>query len=843
MTLDTRILFRRVTGLLAVSWALLAIGLSLMALFSQAHRLSMPFQLSLITGAAVVEFVTPAARRAGIEVGDRVLEIDGIPAMEAMRFPILFERGWPNLYAMEKSNGRVLDASLLPMPSSLVEQPMDGLLQLGLLGVAIFYLVVAGLVWWGKPDRDDTWALLLFSCAASVLVSTSVRADMIPWSAARAVANLPLLGATSFHLFTTYPVEPSWLARWPRIRVLPYIVALLISTAVLAGPSIGISAEGAGRIAFFYCAILAVASMSILAAERRRANRAGLGERADLMLAAGVVSFLPGLALSFSPIVLSVPIPWYSSLLSMAFFPLAVSYGMIRRQLFDFRLAARSSATYGTASLLVTGGFAFLIAFTDEIVLLSGATARWVQILALFLAILAFNPIRERIQDLVDRFFDRDRSRYREAVGEIAKAMVSTLTIEEIRDRILTALTDTMGVRRAMLLLAEEGNGAVSPAAWRGDWTGSMSAVSLGRSHPVIRSLESRRGELARIDFDEESDSNQRRMCWDVYDDMGIELLVPILFGRDLLGVIAVGSKVTGDRIGGVDRQLLQILANQSAIALENAKAFDEIAQLNETLEERVEIRTRELREIQGQLMQNEKLKSLGQLVAGVAHELNNPIGFVHANLQLLEEYMDALPRDGARDAETERIRGIISKLLLRSREGAERVKEIVQDLRTFSRMDQADLQEAVLNEEIDRTLTLMKPRLRGQIEVIRDYAEVPPMRCYPSQLNQVLLNLLMNACDAMPDGGRISIRTRPTRFGVRLDIADNGPGIPPELIREIFDPFFTTKAIGQGTGLGLSISHSIVERHGGRIYAQSPPEGGATFSVELPLDAAATGE
>ena len=113
----------------------------------------------------------------------------------------------------------------------------------------------------------------------------------------------------------------------------------------------------------------------------------------------------------------------------MAFFPLAVSYGMIRRQLFDFRLAARSSATYGTASLLVTGGFAFLIAFTDEIVLLSGVTARWVQILALFLAILAFNPIRERIQDLVDRFLDRDRSRYREAVGEIAKAMVSTLTI------------------------------------------------------------------------------------------------------------------------------------------------------------------------------------------------------------------------------------------------------------------------------------------------------------------------------------------------------------------------------------------------------------------------------
>ena len=283
---------------------------------------------------------------------------------------------------------------------------------------------------------------------------------------------------------------------------------------------------------------------------------------------------------------------------------------------------------------------------------------------------------------------------------------------------------------------------------------------------------------------------------------------------------------------------MLRTLANQSAIALENAKAFDEIAQLNENLEERVESRTRELREIQVQLMQNEKLKSLGQLVSGVAHELNNPIGFVHANLQLLDEYIEKLLRSDADPVERDRTRAAISKLLLRSREGTERVKGIVQDLRTFSRLDQADLQEAVLNDEIDRTLTLMKPRLRDGIEIVRDYDEIPAIRCYPGQLNQVFLNLLMNACDAMTRGGRITVRTRAQDAGIRIDVSDEGEGIAPEVMGRIFDPFFTTKPVGQGTGLGLSISHRIVEQHGGRIYAHDNPAGGTIFSLELPLDA-----
>jgi signal transduction histidine kinase len=380
-------------------------------------------------------------------------------------------------------------------------------------------------------------------------------------------------------------------------------------------------------------------------------------------------------------------------------------------------------------------------------------------------------------------------------------------------------------------------------SAWRGDWDQVDIDTEIPSDHPLWKHLWLRREELARSDFDDDPDSEKRERCWDIYDSLEIELLVPILFGVDLLGVIAVGRKLSGERLATDDRQLLRTLANQSSIAIENAKAFDEIAKLNESLEVRVESRTRELQETQNQLMQSEKLKSLGQLVAGVAHELNNPIGFVHANLQLLDEFIEKLVAAQESGADTSQYRDAISKLLSRSREGTERVKQIVQDLRTFSRMDQADLQMAQLADEIDRTLTLMEPRFRGSIEVVRDYAPLPEVRCFPSQLNQVFLNLLMNACDVLDEenGGTITIRTRSIPDGVQLEFEDSGPGIPAEVQTRLFDPFFTTKEIGKGTGLGLSLSHGIIERHGGRIQIVSDPGQGAVFQIELPLEAPET--
>jgi signal transduction histidine kinase len=210
----------------------------------------------------------------------------------------------------------------------------------------------------------------------------------------------------------------------------------------------------------------------------------------------------------------------------------------------------------------------------------------------------------------------------------------------------------------------------------------------------------------------------------------------------------------------------------------------------------------------------------------------------VHANLQLLDEYVQKLSDAQARGDDTTRIREAIAKLILRSREGTQRVKKIVQDLRTYSRMDQAEIQDVSLHEEIDRNLALMEPRFKTRIRVQKNYGDVPRVRCYAGQLNQVFLNLLMNACDAIEEDGTIQITTRRIPGGVRLEFTDDGPGIPEEIRSRIFDPFFTTKPVGVGTGLGLSLSHGIIERHGGKISVDSEPGRGTTFAIELPLDA-----
>jgi signal transduction histidine kinase len=826
---------RQITGSFAALWALLAIALSVYTLVSPRAGPQLPVRTSIIAGVAVVHALSTSAAEAGIELGDHLLSLDGVPIIQVLREAKL-ESGVAGRYQLRKPDGSLLEATLLPVLAEDVEKPSDVLIHLSLLLVSSLYLVIALIVWWSRPASSESWALLLFCSTMSVLLSTSIRVDLIPWAATRVLATLPFLGATTFHLFTTYPIEPRWVMKRPRIRFIPYLIAGVILLGLMSQSVMGIPPEWIGTTAFMFGVGLSVVSVAILAIGRRQAREAGIGDRADLMLLAGLVSLLPALLALVVEWFIPTTLPWYLALLWVGFFPMAVGYGMVRRQLFEFRLAAKSSAAYGAATLAITGIFAFMITFADELVARYGVTARSVQVVLLFLAILAFNPLRERMQGLVDNFFDRDRSRYRLAVREISEAMVSMLSMREIGDRILVALTDTMGVSRAMVLLFDEDDRVLRASAWRGDWDQDDIDTEIPSDHPLWKHLWMRREELTRSDFDDDPDSEKRESCWDIYDTLEVELLVPILFGVDLLGVIAVGRKLSGERLATDDRQLLRTLANQSSIAIENAKAFDEIAKLNESLEVRVEERTRELQETQNQLMQGEKMKSLGQLVAGVAHELNNPIGFVHANLQLLDEFIEKLVSAQGRGEDATRYRDAITKLLSRSREGTERVKKIVQDLRTFSRMDQADLQMAQLTDEIDRTLALMEPRFKGNIEVIREYQSLPDVSCYPGQLNQVFLNLLMNACDVLEDGGTITIRAKPIDEGVRIEFEDSGPGIPADVQTRIFDPFFTTKEVGKGTGLGLSLSHGIIERHGGQITIRSRPGRGAIFRIDLPL-------
>jgi signal transduction histidine kinase len=831
--------FRQWTAIAALAWAVLAGIAGLRARIEIAAHPTLPFAFSNAAGIAVVHAATPNAAKAGLEPLDRILSVNTQP------FGLWLRRGGalglePDQalrIEFEKPAGQIILLSLRPVPAG--ERPFyaESVVSWAVPVVGLAYLAIGFVVWRLKRERRESWALLIFTSVTSALLF--LAGPTAPLVGLMVGITVPFVGATAFHLFTTYPIEPGWIIRQPGWRSATYGAATLLGVASVAQPWLGPVAPWVEPSVTAFPSLITLACLGIVLSGRIENRRHPSASRADVMLLGAAASFLPVIFILGWHVIWGTRFPWMTSFLGFFVFPLAVGYGIVRRELFDVRFAARSSAAYGAATLAITGLFALLItSATEGFRQLSGDEPSPVfSVPFVFLAILAFNPVRERLQAFVDRFFDRDRAAYRRAVREISEAMVSMLSAREIVDRILVALTATMGVERALVLLVDEaGEEVLRVEATRGDWDEEAEEFSLAPDHPVCRGLWTRRRELARDDFDEEPDPEMREQSRDVFDTLDVELLVPVLFGVDLLGVIAVGRKLTGERLGTDERQLLHTLANQSAIAIENARAFDEIAQLNRTLEARVDDRTRELRETQAQLMQSEKMRSLGQLVAGVAHELNNPIGFVHANLALLDEYVDRLSPEVPAPKRT-RAREAIQKLLSRSVEGTTRVKDIVQNLRDFSRTDQADLQKASLNEEIDRTLGLMEPRLKGGVEIERDYGDLPVVRCFAGQLNQVFTNLLMNACDALDGRGTIRIRTRPEGDTVLLEFEDDGPGMPEEIRDRIFEPFYTTKPVGQGTGLGLSISHGIVAGHGGEMEVRSVMGQGTTFSIRLPLE------
>ena len=255
------------------------------------------------------------------------------------------------------------------------------------------------------------------------------------------------------------------------------------------------------------------------------------------------------------------------------------------------------------------------------------------------------------------------------------------------------------------------------------------------------------------------------------------------------------------------------------------------LKQSNETLEEKVEQRTREL-------IQSEKMAALGNLVAGVAHEINTPLGALKSNNDLFMRFFSKIKSIVPLDqfSELEKYFLSIDKLNEVNREAAERIIKIVKSLRDFARLDQAEKDNVDLREGIESTLTLVYHEFKNRIEIIREFQEIPKLNCYPNQLNQVFMNLLVNASQAIEGKGMIVIRIYQEQGKIMIEIEDNGKGMPEDTIKKIFDPGFTTKGVGVGTGLGLSIVHQIIENHNGTIGVTSQQGKGTSFKIALPL-------
>ena len=459
---------------------------------------------------------------------------------------------------------------------------------------------------------------------------------------------------------------------------------------------------------------------------------------------------------------------------------------------------------------------------------------------------------------------------------ELSRAVNATLDPERIYDQALARLVHGMRYQGAHLFLVDEARRCLRPhRIVRADAVAT--AVFEARELPLdARSAVGRAATTRAPVVVNDVDATPGGV--DIPTARALEVrslvCVPLVAKGRGLGVLTVIAREPG-RFGRADVELITAVASHVSLAIDRAESFQTIEELSRGLEDKVRVRTeqlrdaheelqgayRELQATQGQLIQREKMASVGQLVAGVAHELNNPIGFVSSNAATLEDFVSRLRRmveiyrtarlsegDAARaDAAWHELKidyalRYLDPMLQGIKDGAERTRKIVRDLRVFARGDDDVRQPVDLHEELESSLTLLGHLLKDRVVVERKYGDLPSVECVRSQIDQVLLNVLANAAQAIEGPGTITIETRREDGSAVVAVRDSGPGIAPDVIGRVFDPFFTTKPVGEGTGLGLSISYEIVKKHGGEIRVESPSGQGATFTVRLPLDPPATG-
>ncbi|WP_173061788.1 ATP-binding protein [Sulfurimicrobium lacus] len=329
----------------------------------------------------------------------------------------------------------------------------------------------------------------------------------------------------------------------------------------------------------------------------------------------------------------------------------------------------------------------------------------------------------------------------------------------------------------------------------------------------------------------------------------------PLKLQERVIGALSVNRPANQNDFSENDREQGTALLNLASLALENINLqLDQQQRIAE-----LQAANHKLAEAQDQLLQAEKMASIGQLAAGVAHEINNPVGYVASNLSALERNLNDLlsvldagerladsmtgesPELLALRALKEKVnlaylREDLRDILAESKEGLDRVKKIVLDLKTFSHVDQAEWTVADLHAGLESTLNIVWNELKYKADVVKEYGQLPEIECLPTQLNQVFMNLLVNAAQAIESHGTITLRTGQEGGRVWLAVSDTGKGIAPENIGRVFDPFFTTKPVGKGTGLGLSLSYGIVKKHHGQIEVESTLGQGTTFRVWLPV-------
>jgi two-component system NtrC family sensor kinase len=721
----------------------------------------------------------------------------------------------------------------------------------GFLFLGLGFLVAAL-----KPKRPASVATLAFGIAWGLTLLLSLG-DFYRfhfrslYAVAQAVAPAALV-----FLSLTFPDRPLP-RRWP--WVLGGFAAL---TAVHAGADIWLyERDPAAWYRFFdwslvYMAACALASCVLLGRFYRRAPQEGRA-RLQVVAVGAFAAFGAPAAVQLTAMLAGVSLPLNLLPGLTGLFALAVGYAILRHDVLSLDPLLSRSVFYALFTTLVTVGYVALLglasSYPDEP---PGASA-WMPFAFTAAAVAVVAPVRRGAQAIVDRLFFRSDYDLERTLEKLSGRLTGSLDAAEIARRIETTLAATVGPEPCLLLVPDgagwlrETGAADSGAAARGVSAGIAIPASGGadpsRDAPSrfrLRSDDPRLaapgsgadGAAAVISLSDEPRGGPTRAA-------GITLLVPLRADGVVEAVLALGPKRSGAPYSARDLGLLRTLANQAAIALRNAASYAALRDLSESLELRVSERTaalarthEELLATQTHLARADKLASLGRLVAGVAHEINNPVAFVSSSVDLIRDAAVRVRERLGVDVDPA-LAAILDRLVQNAdicQDGAQRAARIVRDLTAFSRTSQQE-QPIDLNAALERTLQLLRGETRDRIRVVREYGDVPRPAGIAGEIDQVLMNLLANAVQAIDGAGEIRLRTWAENGSVYVRVSDDGPGVAEEIRERIFEPFFTTKD-GQGSGLGLAISQAVLARHGGDLSLANAPGRGAAFTVRLPL-------
>jgi two-component system NtrC family sensor kinase len=528
---------------------------------------------------------------------------------------------------------------------------------------------------------------------------------------------------------------------------------------------------------------------------------------------------------------------------AFGFIPMAIfAAGIFKYDLLDMNVLIRKSVLYSTTMALLTAFYAVVVIGVQFLFTEYYLTDSFIFPVALFVLItLLFGPLKTAMQTVIEGLFAKGRYDYQQTIKQASRTIASILDYRSITRLMQETLIQGMRVQHcALFVLTAEADRYVALAE-AGHTLDDAAAPFLTRDAKLPQYLLQRDAPLKRQQLlndgaDGETSAVLTEMQW-----LNGEIALPMVFKNRLNGFLVMGTKQSGDLYTREDVDLLETLCHQSAVAIENARAYHTLAGLNRDLEAKVAERTRDLQNAltekertQEQLIRSESLAALGQLVAGVAHELNNPLASVTSLLQSTVEDLRMWDAQAPPDAY------LIDDLQFADKELA-RAKSIVASLLGLARQTQTYQEQVDLNEVVRDALRVLHNQYKhASLSIVeRLRHDLPVVTGNFANLGQVAMNIIKNAVEAVADReGRIVLSTDFLESDQRVVFVcrDNGPGIDPALRQDVFKPFFTTKPVGQGTGLGLYIAHEIIRKHDGSITVESAEPGGLKLTVGLPV-------